>query len=130
MDDGLIVQVTFDRAGGRLTLIMRCGDLVMGYYDLVVTYKEAEMTPEDARLLARLARSTVSAGLFDADLSRHEVDTAAEGRIEHRLEFHHHSQPDQWLAIQCRALQWEKIRCLNRDLPEYPDRFPGDPVTA
>ena len=130
MDDGLIVQVTSDRAEGSLTLILRCGDLVMGYFDLVVTYEDAEMTPADAQVLARLARSTVSDGCFDADLSRHEVDTTAEGRIEHRLEFHRHFQSDQWLAIRCRALQWEKISRPNRNLPQYPDRFPGGPVTA
>jgi hypothetical protein len=129
VEDGLLVLVTSNRAEGVLTLTLRCGDLVMGYYDLVLQYKDAEMTPADERALAHLARSTVSCGDFDADLSRHEVDTTAEGKIEHRLEFHSHSQPDIEVAIQCSALQWGKVNRPSRDLPEQPDRFPGGPVT-
>src|SRR5207248_7275733 len=61
VDDGLIVQVSHDRAGCVLRLTLRCGDLQMGYYDLALTYEGAEITPKHEWELARLARSTVDA---------------------------------------------------------------------
>ena len=88
VDDGLIVEVRHDQAERVLHLTLRCGPNQMGYYDLILTYEDAEITPEDERLLARLARSTRDRSDHDADLHRHEVDATADGRIEHRLEFH------------------------------------------
>lgn len=38
-DDGLVVEVKHDREGRVLTLILRCGDLQMGYYDLRLHYE-------------------------------------------------------------------------------------------
>ena len=56
VDDGLIVEVHHVRSQGMLLLILRCGDLQMGYYDLVLTYEGAEITLEHEWALARLAR--------------------------------------------------------------------------
>ena len=129
VDDGLIVEVHHDQAERVLRITLRCGDLQMGYYDLILTYGDAQITPEDEFLLARLARSTIDQSDHDADLYRHEVDVTAEGGIEHRLEFHVYRQHDVWIAIRCRMLSWEAVSRPNRDLPVMPDRFPDGPVT-
>ena len=124
--DGLVVEVAHHRSQRALCLTLRCGDLVMGYYDLVLRYEDAEISAEDERTLAQIARTTRSHRRFEHDLFVHEVDTAKDGRIEHRLLFH----PHVWFAIRCRVLHWEKVGRPNRDLPRMRDRFPGGPVVV
>lgn len=123
VEDGLIIEARHDREQRRFTLTLRCGDLRMGYYDLVLTYKEAEITQPDEWILARIARRTTD---FGDEIASHELDVTPDGRIEHRLLFH----PGRWFAIRCRTLQWEKVNQSNRELPFLPDRFPGGPVTT
>jgi ribA/ribD-fused uncharacterized protein len=115
MDDGLIVSVEQDRQCGELTLVMRCGDLQVGYYDLTLRYADARISPRDAWHLAVAARE-------GDDLAYHEVDRAADG-VVHRLLFH----PGMEIDIECSALTWERLDRLDRELPVLPDRFPRGP---
>lgn len=129
VDDGLIVEIHHDQVDRVIRLTLRCGDLHMGYYDLNLTYEDAQIVPEHEILLARLARSTIDQSDHDADLCRHEVDVTAEGGLEHRLEFHVDAQPNVWIAIRCRMLWWEAVSRPNRDLPMLANRFPNGPET-
>ena len=42
MENGLIVHVSHDRTRRILRLVLRCGDLQLGYYNLVLNYEDAE----------------------------------------------------------------------------------------
>lgn len=121
--DGLVVVVKHDRCKHILSLTLRCGDLEMGYYDLILRYEEAEISSEDEQLLARIARSTKSNRRHESDLYYHELDLTDNGRIEHRFLFH----PGVWFAIRCRSLVWDRIERPNRTLPRLKDRFPDGP---
>jgi hypothetical protein len=124
MDDGLVVSVRHERAVRRLRLTLRCGDLQVGYYDLILDYEEASLSPPDEWTLARVARSTRSDARYDYDLAYHEIDRSEDGQIEHRLLFH----PGIWLAIRCVRMRWEKVPRSDRRLPRSRDRFPGGPT--
>jgi len=54
-EDGLIVKVSRSRGGKDIVLTLRCGNLHLRYFDWILTYKDAEVTPDDERTLARLA---------------------------------------------------------------------------
>ncbi len=123
VDDGMIVEARHDRKQRRFMLTLRCGDLVMGYYDLMLEYKDAEISQHDEWILARIARMTTDYG---DEIAFHELDVTPDGKIEHRLLFH----PGRWFAIRCGTLQWEKINRPDQKLPTLPDRFPGGPVTT
>jgi hypothetical protein len=106
-----------------LILVLRCGDNLIGYYDLLLTYEEAQISPRDAWTLAKIARTTKQARWFQSDLFFHELDRTEEGLVEHRLLFH----PGLWFAVRCRNLRWDKIDRPGRELPALADRFPGGP---
>lgn len=130
VDDGLIVEARHDRVGRVLSLTLRCGDNQMGYYDLTLTYEDADIAPPDEGLLAHIARNTIDQYHHESDVVRQELDVTEDGRIEHRLEFHVYREDDVWFAIRCRQLQWEKVPRPDRDLPLLPDRFPDGPVAG
>lgn len=129
LDDGLIVRVEYDRTDGALTLAMRCGYVQIGYFDLLLQYMNPHITPENETLLARLARSTVNCGDFDADLSQHEIDATDDGGLEHRLAFHVFRREDVWITIRCASMEWHIVQRDSRALPDMQDRFPGGPET-
>ena len=57
VDDGRIVEAHFIHALQELIFILRCGDLQMGDFDLVLRYKGVTLTQEHEQTLARLARA-------------------------------------------------------------------------
>ena len=124
VDDGLVVEVKHDRNQNVLVLTLRCGDLQMGYYDLVLQYEEADISSQDEQTLVRIARTTKNNRRHESDLYFHEVDKTEDGRIEHRLLFH----PGVWFAIRCRVLYWDKVDRPDQKLPRLKERFPGGPA--
>jgi hypothetical protein len=124
VDDGLVVEVRHERKQGILTLVLRCGDYTKGYYDLVLSYEDASLTPTHERTLAKIARTTKTHLRHDFDLAFHEVDRTEEGKIEHRMLFH----PGIWFSIRCTTLRWEQIPRPDRRLPRLWERFPNAPV--
>src|SRR6267142_3705339 len=123
VDDGLVVSVCRDVSHGKLRLIMRCGDLQMGYYDLALEYEDVGILPEHDQTLAWIARTTKTDGRHACDVAYHEVDQASNGQIEHRILFH----PGVWFAVRCRILRWQRIERPNRSIPRLRDRYPGGP---
>lgn len=136
MEDGLIVRVHHDRERHVLRLVLRCGHLQMGYYNLVLTYDGAEISPEHDLALATMARSSFSRTRFGCDLAYHELDVAEGGMIEHRLifnakEWYHPSSGGWiWFAVRCRELRWRRAPKRSRRLPPFADRYPGGPPTV
>lgn len=134
--DALVARVDHDRELRRLRLVLRCGDVQAGYYNLVLTYKDAELLPEDDLVLARIARSTESSTVHGCDLANHEVTMAEDGRIEHNMIFHALAweHPDAggwlWFSIRCRTLDWRLEPRRTRRLPPSNDRYPGGPDTS
>ncbi len=132
MEDALMIQVEHDRALRSVRLVLRCGDLQMGYYDLIVDYEEAELLPKHDVALAKVARSTESDTVHDCDLAYHELDALSDGRIVHRYLFHANKTDSGgwlWFSIRCRALDWRREPKSSRELPPSNDRYPGGPQT-
>lgn len=126
VDDGLVVRAQKDEQSSSLRLTMRCGDLVMGYYDLVLSYENASISPEHDQVLAWVARSTNGHRDHRCDVADHELDRSDDGQIEHRLLFH----PGVWFAIRCDRVRWEQVSRPDRRLPRSRDRYPGGPPTV
>ena len=124
VDDGLVIEVVFDRDLMRLQLKMRCGDLRIGYYDLVLNYKDVDLSYQDEVTLTRIARTTKNDSRHNSDLYVHEMDITPDGKIEDRLLFH----PGVWLAIRCRTLLWKRVAKPNQKLPQLKDRFLERPI--
>jgi len=133
MEDGLVVRVDHDRDQHLLKLVLRCGHLQMGYYNLELTYIDAEILPEHDAALATIARSTKTQTDHRCDLAYHEVDAAEDGKIEHRLIFfaldpsHPNASGWLWFAVKCRELRWKRVPKKSRRLPPMADRYPGGP---
>lgn len=125
VEDALVVKARHDRARQILSLTLRAGYIGIGYYDLILTYQGAEITPEDEQTLALVARTTLHAWRHESDLVRHELDVTEDGRIEHSMLFH----PGRAFTIRCHNLIWVRLPRPNRDFPRRFDRFPGGPVT-
>lgn len=123
IENGLITRVRHDENRRKLQLTIRCGHLQMGYYDLALTYREAEISPEHDRVLASIARSTISARRHDAELFYQEIDLIDDGRMEHRLFF----IPGIWISVRCEDLDWARVPRRDRRLPWSADRYPGGP---
>jgi hypothetical protein len=131
IEDGLIVEVSHNRVEHTLKLILRCGDLQKGYYDLLLIYEDADISLEHEHILAQLARRTpADVSGYVPELYRFELDVTEDGRIEHRLQFHvypKHSYLGDWFAVRCRSLYWEKVNRPSRIIPALLDRFPNGP---
>lgn len=114
VDDGLIVSVKHDLKKADFVLTMRCGNLQIGYYDLILHYQSAETSLPDMRTILHLAR--VSRNRWE-DLAYHELDIKPEGCIEHRFLFHGCSNavPFHEFSIRCRSLRWEKMPRADRN---------------
>lgn len=134
MEHGLLVKVSHDRVRKRIRLVMRCGDLQVGYYNLIVTYIDAEITPKRDLDLAKIARTTKSCKDFSCSFIYQEIDLTASVRIVHRLIFHAYPEdfPDDngylWFEITCRRLRWRHEPKQSRRLPPISDRYPDGPV--
>ncbi len=46
VEDGLIVEYFYDENACTLRLVLLCGNLQKGYYDLVINYSDVEISPE------------------------------------------------------------------------------------
>lgn len=125
VDDGLIVSVRRNRRRKTLDLTMRCGNLIIGYYDLEITYSGASLLPDHYRTMNYIVRNqtleAMGRYLTAGDLAYHEVDRADNGRCEHRLLFH----PGRWFAIQFAAIRWRQIPRPNRRIRHRCDRYPS-----
>jgi hypothetical protein len=126
VDDGLVVEVRYDRHLRTLQWTLRCGGLPDGYYDLVLHYEDIELSPTTAWTLAQIARTTKDDGRHRYDVAYHEIDRTEAGGVEHSFLFN----PGTVVSLRCGSLRWEKIERPDRRLPELPDRFPEGPVWA
>lgn len=126
VDDGLIVEARWSKGRRDLSITLRCGDHPMGYFDLCLTYRDAEMSGTSEWTLSRLARGTNYENGTYPDIAYHELDRAHNGDILHGFLFH----PGHTFTVRCRELEWRREDRPGRDLPLLPDRFPGGPPSA
>ncbi len=122
MNDGLVCKVLHDQNKKILEILLRCGDLQVGYFDLHLKYIDAEITPEHEHILAHTARTTQNRRRVEA-IYAHEVGISEDGRFEHRIIF----ESWIWLQINCRELKWQRVDRDNRTIPDSEERFPGYP---
>ena len=133
MENALVVRVAHDRTHRSLRFVLRCGDLQMGYYNLVLTYKDAWLMPEHDVVLAIIARTTKTQRIFECDLAYQELDATEDGHIEHSLIFYGRTCPESastrwpWFSIRCRDLNWHREPTRTRRLPPSENRYLGDP---
>lgn len=122
--DGLIVRVDHDREQGAMRLVLRCGDLHHGYFNLELTYRGAEILPSHDAALAEIARSTQTAKRFDYAVLFQELDATGAGGVEHRLIFRR-GRDDKtiWFGVTCGELSWRRTPKQSRRLPPIPDRY-------
>jgi hypothetical protein len=126
VDDGLLVEARRNRSLGTLHLVLRCGNLQVGYYDLVLHYEGIQLSRETAWTLAQIARTTTNDRRHAHDVACHEVDRSETGGVEHRLLFN----PGVVIVLSCQRLWWQKIDQPDRTLPALTDRFPEGPLWA
>lgn len=133
MENALVVHVAHDRTRRSLRLVLRCGDVQIGYYNLVLTYVDAWLMPEHDVVLARIARTTKTQRIFECDLAYQELDATEDGHIEHRLIFYNRTclEPASaswpWFSIRCRELKWHREPKRTRRLQPSEDRYPSGP---
>jgi hypothetical protein len=133
MDDGLVVRVDHNRIRRVLKLILRCGNVQMGYYNLLLVYKGADLSLEHDSALARIARTTITKRRYGCDLAYHKLDASDEGKIEHRMIFcasesyHPFEKGYIWFSIRCDDLLWRRESRRTRRLPPIDDRYPDGP---
>jgi hypothetical protein len=123
LDDGLVIKVDHDRVKRKLVLTLRCGNLQIDYYDIVITYLGAKISPKHDRTLAKIARSTNFLQTYDNDIHFHEITVTKCGRITHRFLFN----PGVQFAISCKSLTWKKVPRKGRSFLNVPDRYLGGP---
>ena len=120
VDDGLLAEANYNRAERTLKLVLRCGHLQMGYYDLILRFHDAELSPRNRRILRQIAETTQSCRIHEFDLYRFELDLAPDGALILRLEFLGFNLPDAWVEIRCSALEWHTEPRPNQELPNIP----------
>jgi hypothetical protein len=120
VDDGLLVAADYQRAERALKIVLRCGHLQMGYYDLILRFHGAELSPRNRRVLRLIADTTQSCGVYEFDLYRLELDLASDGALILRMEFWGFHFPDMWVEIRCRTFEWHTEPRPNRELPNIP----------
>ena len=126
VDDALVAKVRFDRKMQRMEIVLRCGNLLTAYFDLVFRYEGVEISHESEFALATVARATKTCRLFwGHHCYVHELDLLADGRFVHHFLFH----PGLCITILSSSLSWERIPRPDRKLPRSKDRFPGGPPT-
>ena len=125
--DALIAQVRRDDKARTLTVVLRCGHLQVGYYDMELHYSNAEISDAHWHQLRFAARSTRESRRYIRRSWAHEVDTTDEGRIAHRLLLDwwggRGNYPTVWVEIVCTELQWQRIPRPNRELPPWRERL-------
>ncbi|MEM4409944.1 MAG: hypothetical protein QXI19_14505 [Candidatus Caldarchaeum sp.] len=121
LEDGLIEEYVYDKNDHILRLVLLCGYLQMGYYDLIITYQGAEISPEHEETLKHFAQSIDE----HICLHRFEVDITEDNQIEHRLEFFT-SDGKVWFAIRCEGLSWETVERPKQEFSPRPSRFYPD----
>jgi len=104
-EDGLIVKVSKDTAGQNLRIVLRCGYVQIGCYDLELAYSGAQVAAEDEAILFDLAVTTVDVRNHKADFCRHDVNMVSGNLIEHRLEFYRVDEPNVCVSIRSRDLR-------------------------
>ena len=122
-DDGLVTRVRHDREKQALELRLRCGNLQIGYYNMLLTYSAARISVEHDRVLATIARTTTGSHGYSFDCHNTEVDVNADGEIVHRFMFN----PGVWFEIACASLVWKKVPKPGRRFAYAADRYLGGP---
>lgn len=119
VDDGLIAEFYHNRSGRFIRLTLRCANLEMGHYDLVLCYTDAEISNDDELLVAQIVRE-------ELDLRWFEIDVTDGGKIEQRFEFHSNDISKCWFSIRGTTLEWHTVKKDDRQLPELKDRLRED----
>lgn len=114
LHDGLIVSGTLLLGLRTLRMVLRCGDLQVGYYDLELEYRGIDMAALDIDGLAAIVRSP------SHELVRDEVDAIRGTTFVHRLRFHPEGEIELRFESLCLPSSPREDRYLER---------PDDPFT-
>ncbi len=86
--DGLLWEAITDPKQASLRLVLRCGDLQVGYFDLELEYQQVDFVPELTHALRRLSvvRLDGTQGPYPNEAMHDEVDRGGEFLV-HRILF-------------------------------------------
>ncbi len=120
VDDALISRLLWKSLADPLTLILRCGDLQIGYFDLSFEYGDPEIETAHLAVLAHVVRHHRGSRRFwGMDLFCQEFDVLPDGKFEHRLLFH----PGIWCAVRCSDVRVVRTDKPNRQLIPFIHRI-------
>lgn len=128
VDDALFVQAVYEPKSARLKLVLRCGNIPDGYFDLILQYEGVEIDQRDLAELERAAREAGTDVGYVHDAYCHEFDMLSDGRIEHGFIFHGSWDADTFVppalfTIRCNSLTYQRVERPDRRLPRVKDRF-------
>ncbi|HLP00123.1 MAG TPA: hypothetical protein VK171_16120 [Fimbriimonas sp.] len=129
IDDALVSKIEWLRDGRNLRLTMRCGNLQVGYYNLVLTYVNAKISDPHKIVLSKIALGTRGQGSYDYDGALEEFDVVQNGRVAHRLLFnaidweHPRGNGLVWFQVVASELRWKKVPRKGRRLTGVGKRF-------
>jgi hypothetical protein len=118
IDDALLVSAELSRVLRTLDIVLRCGNLQVGYFDAEIHYGGVHMEPKDEEALTAIAGWTTTR-LGEADAYAHEIDLTDDALIEHSMLFH----PGIELSVSCQRLTWNRTDRPNRELPNLESRL-------
>jgi hypothetical protein len=107
LNDAWFKSVIIDRTTHRLVLRLRCGDIQIGYFDLLLHYDEATIRDGTLHGVENLPNVSGTEVLYD------EVDELGPGRFEHRMIL----WPQGELAIQFAAFTLARVAVPSRESP-------------
>lgn len=125
VDDALVASVRQSDDPVGLELVLRRGNLQIGYSDLALKYETPEVDDESLQGLLRVAnnaRSEVRYGMTDAYC--HEIDLDSEGRLVHSILFHSPpGEPPTIFTVKCSNLKVAERLRSGRSLPPFRRRY-------
>lgn len=120
VNDALISKLRQSDNPKELELVLRCGDLQVGYFDLEFSYDSPEISSQDLKSLIKVAsnvRGNRRYGGWHAWVQ--EIDMLKDGRIEHRMFFHNAGI----VLVRCRGIHVARIEKSSRRLQPFPNRY-------
>ena len=114
VDDGLLVRAVMDREQGLFLLTLRCGNLVIGYFDLLLEYHGFVLSNDSFKRLERIARMNIPYR-WTFDIWLQEFELLEEGRIAHRIAFHDYDYNYQLLEL---TIQCAELKLFRKEMPD------------
>lgn len=122
LENGLLFAYQHDHEAKTLEMRLRCGDLIMGYFDLCLCYSGVSLAERELAAIAHIVETTKTSADFKHDFMYQEFDLDEEGRVVHSMIFHGKGSiwPSRlgWvvLSFTCDDIQWDEFPQPSREI--------------